>query len=90
VSRLGVKIILIKSKISNLLLFLVIEVLPNIQQAGLIDPTHKINLNDSIDKLFVLTENGCHSCNKKFSELVLENIMHIEKILSFRYFLSFV
>ena len=42
--------------------------------------THKINLNDSIDKLFVLTENGCHSCNKKFSDLVLENINNDKSI----------
>lgn len=35
---------------------------------------HQIKLTDKITKLFVLTENGCHSCNKKFSDLVIENI----------------
>lgn len=42
--------------------------------------THKINLNDNINKLYVLTENGCHSCNKKFSDLILEKINNDKSI----------
>ena len=42
--------------------------------------THKINLNDNINKLYVLTENGCHLCNKKFSDLILEKINNDKSI----------
>lgn len=34
----------------------------------------KISLEVGITKIFVLTEKGCMSCNKKFMELVEENI----------------
>ncbi len=35
---------------------------------------HKIKLSNKVNKLFVLTSYGCHSCNKKFSELIQNNL----------------
>lgn len=35
---------------------------------------HGLKLNQNIKKIFVLTENGCISCNRNFSNVISENI----------------
>ena len=35
---------------------------------------HKIKLSNKVNKIFVLTGYGCHSCNKKFSDLIQNNL----------------
>lgn len=43
--------------------------------------THKVQLSTKISKLFVLTEEGCIPCNKKFSEIVSDELNNEKTII---------
>lgn len=43
--------------------------------------THNIKLNPNIDKIIVITENGCPACNKNLANYALENFINSSSII---------